>query len=401
MTLVATDVCPHFGVCGGCSKQDIAYEQQLIAKENIVRGFLGDLTADIKPIFSSPETVFYRNKMEFSFGDERDIAILNKAPFPENPTQIHLGLHPKGRFAIVTPTPDCRLLSKDSQSILGIVAKWATERGVTSFVRKNGKGDLRHLVIREGKNTGERMVNLVAKAATPHVDDLVERLKQSPSTITTFLWSKYDGLSDVAASNDTVIYWGEGFIREKLGGVSLKVTPPSFMQTNTHAAEGMIRLLRGWVGEEESQALIDLYCGSGAIGLNLADKCQKVIGIELNKQAVIDARENAALSGIPNIEFLEGKAEDLAASLPVKDNAAGTTVVVDPPRAGLHAKMTALLLEWGVPEIFYVSCNPETLARDLRVLAARYSILDVQPMDFFPHTDHIETAVKLSLRGTK
>lgn len=390
------ELCPHFGFCGGCSKQNISYSDQLIAKEAAVRGFLSDVPVqNFHAIMPSPDIFFYRNKMEFSFGNQKDLEILGR---PINSPAAHLGLHPKGRFALVTPTPHCLLLSEESQGICKVVEDWANAHGISVYVRKNAQGDLRHLVIREGKLSGERMVNLVAKSTTPHIDDLGLRLKASGHIITTFISTSNDGLSDVAKGDQQKIHWGEGRIHEKIGDLIFKVNPDSFMQTNTRAAEMMINLLRGW-GESSGGVLIDLYCGSGAIGLSLSKSFEEVIGIEINKSAVIDARENAGLNHIAHARFLDGKAEELAVSLPVKEKASSTTVVVDPPRAGLHPKVLQTLLDWQVPHLFYVSCNPETLARDLRALSVRYDILDVQPMDFFPHTDHIETAVCLRLKN--
>ena len=242
-------------------------------------------------------------------------------------------------------------------------------------------------------------MNLVARAKTPAIPDLAERLKRGGVPVTTFLFSAYDGASDVAGADARHVQWGEGAIRERLGRVTFTVTPSSFMQTNTRAAERMIDLLRSWSVEDgaggAAKVLIDLYCGSGAIGLNLASAFDEVIGVEVNADAVRDAWRTAKENGIPNARFIEGRAELAAAELPVGARASATTVVVDPPRAGLHADLVRTLLSWQVPRLYYVSCNPESLARDLRPLSEAYRILDVQPMDFFPHTDHVETAVRL------
>lgn len=405
-------ICPHFGVCGGCSRQDAPYLDQLADKESIVRAcFEGLLVQRWHPIFGSPDPFFYRNKMEYSFGDVRDVEILNRPKgdktrtspeVPAGKNVIHLGLHPKGRFAIVTPTPSCLLMSQEAQSVLAVVGRWATDHQISTYVRKSGEGDLRHLVIREGKNTHQRLVNLVARARTPQLDDLTVRLRDSGVAITSFLFSAYDGISDVAGADERRILWGDGAIQERLGAVTFTVTPASFMQTNTRAAERMIDTLKVWIQEDapdgQRQRLIDLYCGSGAIGLNLAALFEEVIGIEIHPDAVRDARKTADDNKILNARFLEGKAEDVVVQVALRSQVAESTVVVDPPRAGLHTRLVKTLLEWGAPRLYYVSCNPETLARDLRLLVERYSIVDVQPMDFFPHTDHVETAVRLKLR---
>jgi len=401
-------ICPHFGICGGCSRQDDPYETQLADKEALVRRHLDGLTVERwHKILSSPQTKYYRNKMEYSFGDRRDVEIINRpkgerGPSPvisEGGNVIHLGLHPKGRFAVVTPTPECQLMSEETKVVIATVSRWATERAIPIFLRKNNEGDLRHLVVREGKNTGQRLVNLVARSHTPHIDDLAERLRVCGVPITTFLFSAYDGASDVAGMGERRVRWGDGAIQERLGKVSFTVTPGSFMQTNTRAAERMIDLLYMWSVEDGASSprrvLIDLYCGSGAIGLNLASSFDEVLGVEINADAVRDAWLTAKANGVANMRFFEGRAEDVAADLPVEERAEGATVVVDPPRAGLHPRLVQTVLDWNVPRLYYVSCNPESLARDLRLLNAKYDILDVQPMDFFPHTDHIETAVRL------
>ncbi len=405
-------ICPHFGICGGCSRQDDPYETQLAEKEALVRHHLADLSVlRWHKILRSPQTLYYRNKMEYSFGDVRDVAIINRprgerGPPPvvsEGENVIHLGLHPKGRFAVVTPTPECQLMSEETKVIIATVARWATDRAVPIFLRKNNEGDLRHLVVREGKNTGERLVNLVARSHTPYIDDLADRLKICGVPITTFLFSAYDGASDVAGQGERRVRWGEGAIQEKLGRVTFTVTPGSFMQTNTRAAEQMIEILRIWSTEDGAsiarRVLIDLYCGSGAIGLNLASSFDEVLGVEISADAVRDAWLTAKGNGVGNVRFFEGRAEDVASELPVKERADGVTVVLDPPRAGLHPRLVQTVLDWNAPRIYYVSCNAESLARDLRLLTARYDILDVQPMDFFPHTDHIETAVRLRLKA--
>jgi tRNA/tmRNA/rRNA uracil-C5-methylase (TrmA/RlmC/RlmD family) len=440
--MATMEICPHFGICGGCAHQDIPYDQQLTAKEQRVRTALAKLSFEtFHSILPSPGIMFYRNKMEYSFGDERDVAILERRVAPVDGGKVHLGLHPKGRFALVTPTPQCGLESEEARVIIRVVAEWATDTHVSVYVRMTNTGDLRHLVIREGKNTGERLVNLVARSGTPHVDDLASRLKNCGVAITTFLWSRYDGLSDVAHSDNQKIFWGDGAIQEELSGAVLRVNANSFMQTNTRAAEMMMTVLKNWIslslstvpspftGEGQGEGffwqgawhhplaptlsrkgrgrttfkgstLIDLYCGSGAIGLGLAGEFESVIGVELNPSAIQDAQINAEASDTSNIHFVEGKAEDVAAALPVQARAENTTVIIDPPRPGLHPAMMKTLLGWSVPWIFYVSCNPESLARDLLAMRGRYDILDVQPMDFFPHTDHIETAVRLRRRPT-
>lgn len=339
--------------------------------------------------------------MEFSFGNKYDLWRLkdfeSRPKEVRNPNmEIHVGLHPKGRFSLVAPTPKCQLQSEESQKICGTVAAWASEHQIPVYIRKKNEGVLRHLVVREGKNTGERMVNLFTSGTLEEdkVADLAERLKKS-AAITTFLWTINDALSDVAQGDVRKTFWGEGMITEKVRTTDLRITPSSFMQTNTRASETMIRTLEGWM-PKQSNTLVDLYCGTGTIGLNLISRFQRLVGIESNEGAVRDARANAVANGILNAEFYVGRAEDLISVLKGIKDIGEAAVVVDPPRPGLHARVIEALLEVFPSRIFYVSCNPESLARDLRLLVSKYKIEHVQPMDFFPHTDHVETLVSLN-----
>jgi 23S rRNA (uracil-5-)-methyltransferase RumA len=409
MATVRDEICPHFGVCGGCATQNILYDNQLKKKEGIVRSFFADLhPSEFQPILPSPDIFYYRNKMEFSFGNKYDVWRLKK--FEERSVEvrspnmeIHLGLHPKGRFALVAPTPECRLQSEESQRVCETVATWASRHQIPVYIRKKNEGVLRHLVIREGKNTHERMVNLFTTGTleAEKVSELADILKAAVP-ITTFLWTVNDALSDVAQGDVKSVYWGNGVISERVNEVELRITPSSFMQTNTKASERMTRILRQWIDNARpfhvdggTGTLVDLYCGTGTIGLNLAPRFKRLIGIESNDDAVQDARANAVANGILNTEFITGRVEDLTAVLKGINGIEDAVIVVDPPRPGLHAKVSQALLDVSAPTVFYVSCNPETLARDLRLLGAKYRIERVQPMDFFPHTDHVETLVQL------
>lgn len=342
------------------------------------------------PILPSPDLFYYRNKMEFSFGDSFDRSVLK---LDAAPGSVHVGLHPKGRFAITAPTPECQLISKEANLITQTTAAWATEHSIPVYVRPKNSGVLRHLVIREGKNTGERLVTLVASSGLAHVEDLCLRLKKL-NCITSFVVAQHDGLSDIARGSSLDIMWGPGWIKEKVGRVEFRVTPYAFMQTNTRAAETMIELLRTWAGYGDT--LLDLYCGTGTIGLNLADVFISVRGMECEPESVANAVETAERNGINNAAFESGRVEKMLDKFPHERSQ--TVCIVDPPRAGLHPDVANALIKAGFPSLIYVSCNPLTLARDLKKLEAVYAIEDVQPLDFFPHTDHVETMVKLHAR---
>lgn len=408
MTIFDSDICPHFGVCGGCSHQDISYDQQLRNKETTVRLTLGGVSVGtIVPIVPSPQLFFYRNKMEFSFGDSKDIAIIKSPkgtktnlqdPVLLETNQVHLGLHPKGRFNVVTPTPDCRLLSKDSQRITQIISSWANEFRIPSYIRSKNVGDLRHVLIREGKNSGERLVALVANSTLQHTDSLADRLKNSGVDVTSFLWIAHDGLSDTVMGSIKTVFWGQPFIYENVGRIRVKVPYLSFFQTNTQACEQLLKFLDQWLQQDSCESLFDLYCGVGTLGLNLAHRVSHVIGIEIDSRAIEEAYQNARDNGILNTTFLAGRVEDLAPQLPLHADPRHSVLIVDPPRAGLHSRALESLIQMGFPTIYYVSCNPESLARDLARLSEKYDIRAVQPMDFFPHTNHVETLARLTAK---
>jgi 23S rRNA (uracil1939-C5)-methyltransferase len=412
-----SSICPHFGHCGRCSRQDLPYPAQLERKDQQLKKNLSEF--EIKTyhsIWPSSEIYFYRNKMEFSFGDESDVRIYNTPWKPrkfrkleERPVvvverhEIHLGLHPKGRFAIVMPTPECQLLSEGSQEILACVSLWATNNQISVYNRKNASGCLRHLVIREGKNTGERLVKLVARSETPFVRELAEQLKSLTAKVTTFIWDRHDELSDVAYGKTSEVFWGQGHIKESFLDIQVDVKPQTFIQTNTAAAEKLMNLLREWIKEDRLSfggpvKFFDLYCGVGILGLNLTQKSDELRGIEVVPAAIQEAKELASRHGFANAVFIQGRVEDILNVQPdfvVNEN---SIILVDPPRAGLNPKVAKALAESRSPVVYYVSCNPESLARDLKILAPFYNLHTVQPMDFFPHTDHIETAVRLHIK---
>lgn len=382
--------------------QDRAYEEQLVWKRQLLRShFSGWPDIDIPPVVPSPSIEFYRNKMEFSFGDGEDRRRLKLAEQPGD-NSVHLGLHPKKRFGVVVPTPECQLQSSVSRDVSAVVAAWATERAIPVYIRKDNSGVLRHLVVREGKNTGERMVNLITSSGLHEslAADLGARIRGAGLPVTTFLWTVNDALSDVATGVEKAVFWGDGVIREIIGETTIRVRPGSFLQTNTHAAEKMIRLLAEWLDEDMGPAgggrrLWDLYCGSGSIGLNLArGRRMPVTGIEVHAGSIEEARANAVFNGILNAEFLAGRVEQILPAA-IQPGAARDIVVVDPPRPGLLPAVIDALLGVAPPSVYYVSCNPETLARDLRRFEEKYTIVAIQPMDFFPHTHHVETAVRL------
>ncbi len=378
--------CPHFGECGGCSLQNISYEEQLKSKTAKVVQALSFIKGLPEPkVHPSPDLRYYRNKMEFSFGDVYP-------PVPGGPT-IKLGLKPKGNWHQILDLKDCFLLSPETASLLAAVRKWAEENHLSPYNGHKKQGFLRHLVLREAKNTGERMVVLVTNAGDFPKDSLVAAVKRAyPAT--TVVWGIHESASDTAISERMSILDGPGHITEVLRfeGRELKfrISPHSFFQTNTRAANVLYGVLRDWVSDEKPDTVLDLYCGGGGITLSLADLCRKVVGVETNLSAVEDAKENAKENDLSNAEFYGGTTELL---LPALLAMAPQIVVCDPPRAGMHAAARAALAASGPRTLICVSCNPESLARDLQGLSASYQVERLEVFDLFPHTEHVETAV--------
>lgn len=382
--------CRHFGTCGGCSLQDKSYPEQLKQKQDAVRsalsGFDGLPALDI---LGAPSPWNYRNKMEFSFGDVYP---------PEEGRWLKLGLKPKGRWYEVLDLEECLLPSPQAAALLAAVRSWAQREKIPPYNSHKKEGVLRHLVIREAKNRPERMVVLVTTDGLIAKNSFINAVL-SCYPATTILLGSNAKASDTAVSDSLDVIMGPGHITETLyfpdGAVDYRISPHSFFQTNTAGTEILYGLLRSWVRGLGTGLVLDLYCGGGGIALSVAGAARKVVGVESNVAAVRDAKANAERNGITNCEFYHASVETILPSLLDMRPAA---VIVDPPRAGLHAQAAAILGEMAPPVIFYVSCNPQSLARDLKTLLPRYRVEELRCVDLFPHTDHIETVARLALR---
>jgi 23S rRNA (uracil1939-C5)-methyltransferase len=380
--------CRHFGTCGGCSLQDRAYEAQLSYKKDKVAAALHGLP-DLPPltIVGAPDIWNYRNKMEFSFGDV----------FPAVEGQwLKLGMKPKGRWYHILDLQECFLPSPEAAPLLAAVRSWAEREKVPPYNSHKKNGELRHLVIREAKNRAERMVVLVTSTGDVPRDSFVQAVK-SVYPATTIMVGRNAKVSDTAVSDSFEILTGSGSITESLnfddGSVDYRISPLSFFQTNTKGTEVLYGILRKWTRELKAKLILDLYCGGGGIALSLAGAAGRVVGVESNPAAVADAKANAELNHLANCEFYGSTVEFILPSLlDMKPEAA----VVDPPRAGLHASAAKALVDMAPPILFYVSCNPEALARDLMALGARYTVDRLVCVDLFPHTEHVETVAWLT-----
>src|SRR5436305_623286 len=378
--------CSHYPACGGCRFQDLAYEDQVAAKEaqvgDALRRLGGIAEPPLEPILPAAERFHYRNKLEYSF-----------APGPEGPV---LGFHKAGRWDEVLDVERCWLTTDLGNAIREAVRAWAVEEGLPAYDQAEGTGYLRHLVVREGRNTGQALVQLVTAPGerfdTAH---FVELMRGFPE-VRSLHWSENDSPAEVT-NLPTKLLWGEEAIEEELGGLRFRVRPNAFLQTNTAMAERLYALAGEFAGLGGGETVYDLYCGIGTIGLTLASRALTVWGVEVSEESVACALENADLNGITNAAFFAG---EVGASLEELAERAGPpgVAVVDPPRAGLSGKALRRLARLEASRIVYVSCNPTTLAANVKELAGEwgYTLERARPMDMFPHTPHVETVALLA-----
>ncbi len=377
--------CPHFTVCGGCKLQDLDYAIQLSYKEKQVKTHLqrigGFLDPPVQEIKGSERTFFYRNKMEFTFSTQDGQPIL--------------GLHKSGSFSQVLDLKRCLLQSELSNEIIALVRGFVRRRGISVYDLKGHRGLLRFLTIREGKRTGEVMVSLVTSDERfLEMSELAQTLAGEFPQIASIFQIVNPQKASIA-SGKAKLFWGKPAITEKIDGYNFSISPNSFFQTNSYQAERLYQLVRDLSHLEGTESVLDLYSGTGSIGIFLAKSARKVTGIESQEEAVIDARRNAELNGISNCRFIQGEVRNILPQMEVEPD----LVVLDPPRAGMHPKALRALLEVSPPRMIYVSCNPTTLARDLADISGQgYELREVHPLDMFPHTPHIESVALLEKR---
>jgi 23S rRNA (uracil1939-C5)-methyltransferase len=383
-------VCAHFGTCGGCRFQDLAYEQQVGAKHAQVRDALvrigGFVDPPLEPIVPARSQFGYRNKLEYSFSSDDN-------------GELVLGFHRAGRWDEIVDVETCHLTTPTGNAIRDAVRAWAREEGIAPYDQETHKGYLRHLVVREGRNTGQALVLLVT-APGEHFDAdyLVETLRRIPE-VASIHWAINDRPAEVT-SLPTKLLWGSPWIEEELLGLRYRVRPTAFLQTNTEMAEILYALARDAAALTGAETVYDLYCGTGTIGLALASGSASVWGVEISEEAVACAIENAEANGITNASFFAGNVGQSIEELRERSGQPDV-VVVDPPRAGLAGKALRRTGALEAPRIVYVSCNPTTLASDLTVLRDEYgySLLRCTPVDMFPHTPHIESVSLLERTG--
>ena len=380
-------VCSIFPACGGCMYQTMPYEEQMKMKEGQIRRIMDEAVNGeyvFEGVKASPKEFGYRNKMEFSFGDE----------YKDGP--LSLGLHKKGSTYDVLTASDCRLVHEDMNKILVCVLEYFRERNVSYYRKMQHTGYLRHLLLRRGDTTGEILVNLVTTTQEEHdLQPLVEKILnlELDGKIVGILHILNDSLSDVVKSDETRILWGQDYFYEKLLGLEFKITPFSFFQPNTRGAEVLYETVRDYIGDIHDMTVFDLFSGTGTISQVLAPVAKQVVGVEIVGEAVEAAKENAARNGISNCKFIAGDVFQVLDELEEKPD----VIVLDPPRDGIHPKALPKILSYGVERIVYISCKMTSLARDLEMMQiAGYRVEKMTAVDQFCETVHVETVVLLS-----
>lgn len=390
-------VCSSFPACGGCMYQTMPYEEQLKMKEQQVRELLetaltaggqtdkqGKADFQWEGIYGSPLEFGYRNKMEFSFGDE----------YKDGP--LSLGLHKKGSTYDVLNTGDCKLVHEDMTKILTCVWKYFKDRGVSYYKKMQHIGYLRHLLLRRGVTTGEILVHIITTSQEEHeMEPLKQALLELPleGQIVGIMHIINDSLSDVVRSDETRILYGQDYFYETLLGLRFKISTFSFFQPNSLAAEVLYSLVRDYIGDTKDMEVFDLYSGTGTIAQLLAPVAKEVIGVEIVEEAVEAARENAERNALTNCRFIAGDVLKVLDQVEEKPD----VIVLDPPRDGIHPKALPKIIGYGVEKIVYISCKATSLVRDLEAfLAAGYRVERACCVDQFCECVHIETIVLLS-----
>lgn len=400
--------CQHFSICGGCKWQNLDYASQLRHKQQVVDDALRRIgkieIGEFLPILGAPETVFYRNKLEFGFSNKRWILEGEFSKTPETSevfktAEVYgLGFHKAGFFDKIIDIHKCWLQADPSNLLRNTCRQIGLDQGLEFYDPRHHKGFLRNLMVRLC-TTGELML-LVSfaqnrpEAIAGYLDAILEKFPD----LTTLVYCINPKLNDSMFDLEMVTYRGKGFVVEQLGDLKFKIGPKSFFQTNSLQGKQLYDVAAEFAGLTGHENVYDLYTGTGSIALYLARQCRAVVGIEEIPEAIADAEENMRLNGIENATFYAGDVKMVLSPEFVEKHGRPDVLITDPPRAGMHPKAVEFLLDLAAPRIVYVSCNPATQARDLQLLSEKYAVLKVRPVDMFPHTHHIENVALLELR---
>jgi 23S rRNA (uracil1939-C5)-methyltransferase len=394
-------VCKHFGVCGGCKWQSLAYSDQLDHKSRqVFDAFkrIGKIEfPSPEPILAAPKMYHYRNKMEYTFSSARWLTqneIDSGASFDDRNA---LGFHIPGRFDKILEIENCHLQDDLGNQIRLFIRREAMKIGIPFFNLVSQEGILRILMLRNNRQ-GEWMICLMVTELSEEVNALLEKIKNEFPQIKSLNYAINTKRNDSMTDIDPIVYHGEPWIDEEMEGLKFRIHPKSFYQTNADQAYALYCKARDYAGIKDTDIVYDLYTGTGTIALFLARQAAKVVGVEYVQEAVDDAIVNAQRNNILNASFFAGDMKDVLVDEFFAQHGKPDVIITDPPRAGMHEEVTKRLLNSGARRIVYVSCNAATQARDLALLDSKYRVSAVQPVDMFPQTTHVETVVQLDLR---
>lgn len=393
--------CEHFGTCGGCKWQHMTYEGQLKFKQKSVADALGRIAKidvdGIMDIVPSPEDRYYRNKLEYTFSDKRWLYD-GENKEDETLNMNALGFHIPGRFDKILDVKHCYLQAEPSNTLRNSIRDFVIAQGYSFYNLRNHEGALRNLIVRTS-STGEVMVIVVfAYVSEEEVNKLMNFIDAGFPEITSLLYIINQKKNDTIFDQDVIAFKGPEYIHEEMNGIKFRIGPKSFYQTNSIQALRLYEITRDFAGFKGDELVYDLYTGAGTIANFIAGHVKEVVGVEYVPTAIEDAKVNSAINNITNTKFYAGDMKDVLVADFVAEHGKPDVIITDPPRAGMHPDVVNRLMEIEAEKIVYVSCNAATQARDLLVLKEKYDTVKIQPVDMFPHTQHVENVVLLVLR---
>lgn len=396
--------CQHAQHCGGCNWQHVSYEHQLEFKQQQVQDHMhriGDLThLEVNETLGCEDIFYYRNKMEYSMGHKRWLSReeIERDEFVSDRC-FAAGLHAPGRFDKILDIRECHLQDPVSYKILDFVRSWCKEHDIPPYNRIDHQGFMRNLVIRKAYYTDDLMVNIVTYQDDQEIiSNLSEALLDAFPQITTVINNVNDTRRPTAEGRYEKVIHGPGYITDKIGPYHFNIDANAFFQTNTRQAERLYEVAKNFANIQHNDIVYDLYCGVGTLSLFLSEKAKHVVGIELEEVTIQNARKNARENQVDNVTFVEGDMKDVFTKEITDQHGVPDCLITDPPRSGMHPDVVERLKELQVPKLVYISCNSSTMARDLKKLNEVYDILEVQPVDMFPQTYHIEVVANLRLK---
>jgi len=395
--------CRHFPLCRGCTWQMMIYTEQLRIKHDqvveAIRRIGKTEPQKIQPILGNETPFWFRNKLEFSFGSLRFLTIeeMDRGLTPES--ENALGFNIRGHFNKILQVDECLLQTREVNPIKNAVRDFSVRNSFSFYDNKAHTGILRNLVFRTSNSTGEMMIILVTSIGGESAANEISRFtRENYPVVTSFIHLVNDKINNSYYDQPWTCLYGNPWITESLGRWNFRIGPVSFFQTNTNQAIRLYDIVRNFCGQSKQNIIYDLYCGAGSIGIYLSDLAEKIIGIEFADEAVADARQNVILNGLFHLSFYSGDMKKILTEDFISKEGAPDLVITDPPRAGMEKSVIEQLMKLSPPAIIYVSCNPATQARDIELMGEKYLLAEIQPVDMFPHTKHVESVALLKFR---